>query len=40
LHVISIAPLLASAARRFLTDGSPGELYETTDRPPHRDART
>jgi ribose-phosphate pyrophosphokinase len=40
LHVISIAPLLASAVQRFLADGSPGQLYEITDRPPHRETRT
>jgi ribose-phosphate pyrophosphokinase len=27
LHVISIAPLIAGALVRFLTDGSPGDLY-------------
>jgi hypothetical protein len=40
LHVVSIALLRASAVQRFPTDGSPSELYETTDRPPHREART
>jgi ribose-phosphate pyrophosphokinase len=40
LHVISIAPLLASAVQRFLTDGSPAERHETADRAPRRETRT
>jgi ribose-phosphate pyrophosphokinase len=28
LHVVSVAPLLATALQRFMTDGSLGDLFE------------